>query len=101
MTTPISTSVMLAELRITFPALWTRPLREHGDSFADMAGVWTGEDVGHLMQDGLPIFFGLANGEPPYDGTVHEAFIGWLARRGWHCERHDGDVYFLLPGGAA
>ena len=86
---------MLADLRITFPTLWTRPLREFGKDFK-REGVWTGEDVA-AMPDGMPIFFSLANGEPPYNGFVHEAFEAWLDRRGWCVETYDGGTHHLLP----
>jgi hypothetical protein len=98
MNTPITTDAMLAELSITFPKLWKRPLSEYGTAYAGTPGVWTGQDVGHNMQDGAPIFFDAADGEPPYIDTVHEGFIFWLQSRGWHCVRHDADTYHLMPG---
>jgi hypothetical protein len=98
MTSQISTDMMLAELSITFPSLWKRRLSDYGADYAGTAGVWTGQDVGHVMQDGAPIFFDAADGEPPYTDTVHSGFIAWLHNRGWHCVRHDADTYHLLPG---
>lgn len=97
MTKVITTDEMRSELGVTFPSLWTRPLRDFGHSVVDSEGVWTGQDTPHLMQDGLPIFDDLAAGEPPYNGTVHEAFEAWLANRAWYCERYDDTTYFLLP----
>ena len=96
MNTTITTDEMLAELSITFPRLWKRKLSEFGKDYAKAEGVWTGQD-GDLMQDGNPIFNSLANGEPPYNGNVHEGFEAWLQNRGWYCECYDGCTYFLLP----
>ena len=97
MTTPMTTEQMLTELSITFPALWKRRLSEFGPDYAGAQGVWTGQDGGHLMQDGYAIFNSLQNGAPPYNGRVHEAFEAWLENRGWYCECYDGCTHFLLP----
>lgn len=97
MTKTISADQMLAELSITFPALWKRPLSEYGSAYAGLVGVWTGQDVSHNMQDGAPIFFDAADNEAPYIETVHGGFIAWLRNRGWRCLRHDADTYHLLP----
>ena len=51
----------------------------------------------NAMPDGMPIFFSLANGEPPYNGSVHEAFEAWLDRRGWYVETYDGATHHLRP----
>jgi hypothetical protein len=98
MTAPITTDLMLIDLGATFPRLWKRRLCEYGSAYAGADGVWTGQDVGHDMQDGTPIFFDAAGSEPPYIESVHEGFIWWLHNRGWHCVRHDADTYHLLPG---
>ena len=87
---------MLNDLRVTFPSPPTRPLREFGPEF-QREGVWTGQDTPHVMPDGDPIFNDLANGEPPYNGRVHEAFGAWLARRGWYVETYDGMTLHLVP----
>ena len=92
----LTTAQMMSELTITFPALWKRPLSEFGADYAGQEGVWTGGD-GDKMQDGDPIFCSLANGEPPYNGSVHEGFEAWLANRGWGVDRYDGETYFLVP----
>lgn len=97
---PITTEAMLADLSSSFPALWKRPLREFGKPGLEMArgeGVWTGQDTGHDMPDGSPIFNDLANGDDDYDGTVHLGFLAWLNARGWYCENYDGATYFLIP----
>ena len=95
--TALTTDQLMTELTITFPSLWKRRLSEFGASYAGQAGVWTGQGTPHQMPDGSPIVFDLADGEPPYNGTVHEGFESWLDARGWYCERYDGDTYFLLP----
>lgn len=104
-TVPIGTVAMLAELSITFPKLWKRPLCEFGKDYAEVEGVWTGEDTGHVMPDGDPIFSHLADqwhddadrDDAAYDGAVHTGFIAWLKARGWCVERHDGITYHLVP----
>ena len=99
MTTEISTEAMLAELTITFPALWKRPLSEFGKAYAGKPGVWTGADTRHVMQDGEPIFQRVAVvGEPPYiNGPVHQAFEAWLEAKGWTWELYDDGRFHLLP----
>lgn len=97
--TSTTTAAMMAELSITFPAMRIRPLREFGRDYACAEGVWTYEDVAHVMPDGLPMFCSLSDGGddfPEYDGTVHIGFTAWLDARGWYAERYDGGTYFLL-----
>jgi hypothetical protein len=60
-----SATTSMAELGIVFPGLRKRPLSEFGKEYAGREGIWTGQDTGHDMQDGLPIFNSLANGEAP------------------------------------
>lgn len=99
MTTELTTIEMLAELSITFPKLWKRPLSEFGDAYARKPGVWTGADTGHTMPDGEAIFSTLADGsEPPYENPpMHAGFEAWLANRGWAWENFDGATIFLVP----
>jgi hypothetical protein len=99
MTIEMTMAQMLAELTITFPTLWKRPLSEFGHACAGKPGVWTGADGSHLMPDGEQIFNTLADGtEAPYwNPPIHEAFDVWLANRGWGWENYDGATIWLVP----
>lgn len=89
--------VMRADLAATFPGLWMRPLREFGEQWKDVEGIWTGAEDEVLMPDGLPIFETVSPDPDDYDGTVHHGFIAWLKARGWAWDRYDGSTYFLVP----
>ena len=91
-----STAEMLRELAITFPTLWARPLADFAEDMADSPGLWTGAGIGR-MQDGDPIINPLADGEGPYNGSMHGGFEAWLYVRGWSWQNYDGDAFFLLP----
>lgn len=95
--TTLSEAQMMAELRIVFPTLWMRPLREFSPQYAYSEGIWTGSDDGAEMPDGTPIFDTCCADPDEYDGTVHQGFIAWLGRRGWCYDRYDGATYFLVP----
>jgi len=99
MTTELTTIEMLADLTITFPNLWKRPLAEFGGDYAGRPGIWTGADTGHKMPDGDAIFNTLADGtEQPYaNPPMHAGFETWLANRGWTWENFDGATIFLMP----
>lgn len=85
----LSLDQMMAELTITFPAMWKRHLSEFGASYAGMTGIWTGADSPHVMPDGESIF--------NTGGEVNDAFGSWLANRGWTCEFIDHGTFALLP----
>ncbi|MGW8306352.1 MAG: hypothetical protein ACWGIK_11095 [Achromobacter pulmonis] len=88
---------MRADLAATFPGLWMRPLREFGEQWEDVEGIWTGAEDEVLMPDGMPIFETVSPDPDDYDGTVHLGFIAWLDARGWSWDRYDGSTYFLVP----
>ena len=97
---PMSVEAMHTDLRLTFPALRTRPLQDFGvRGFTE--GFWTDEESAHSMPDGLRIFDNISalagDDAPDYDGTVHAGFVAWLDARGWYVERYDGLTYFLVP----
>lgn len=94
----ISTDEMMAELTITFPALWKRKLCEFfGAASGDMLGVWSVAAAEHVMPDGEPIFR-----TPPANAgfwldRVHVGFEGWLANRGWAWSCFDDYTFWLVP----
>lgn len=89
---------MRADLAATFPGIWMRPLREFGEQWKDVEGIWTGAEDEVLMPDGWPIFERLCCPDPDYyDGTVHHGFIAWLDARGWAYDQYDELTYFLVP----
>lgn len=88
---------MRADLAATFPGLWMRPLREFGQQWKGVDGIWAGGDD-TLMPDGLPILWTLECSDPDdYDGHVHHGFVAWLKTRGWAYEMYDPCTLLLVP----
>lgn len=88
---------MLAELAVTFPGLFARPLEDFTRSYGEGRNWIQAADGGGASIAGEPIFCSWANGEEPYDGSLHKGFIAWLEQRGWGHENYDGATYVLLP----
>lgn len=95
----ISTEQMLADLKATYPTLWTKPLSEFGAAWVGSEGVWTGVD-GDEMPDGMPIFMTASPDPDFYDGIVNHGFVRWLEERGWDYELYDGATIHLRPQSA-
>ncbi|MFT0532246.1 hypothetical protein ACMHYJ_05335 [Castellaniella hirudinis] len=93
----LDTEQMMHELRIVFPTLWMRPLREFSPRFERSEGIWTGSDDGPEMPGGMPIFAMGCPDPDEYDGPVHQGFIAWLKGRGWSWDRWDESTFFLVP----
>lgn len=88
---------MRADLAATFPGLWMRPLREFGQQWKDVDGIWAGGGD-TPMSDGLPILWALECSDPDnYDGHIHHAFVAWLKARGWSYELYDAATLLLVP----
>ena len=91
-----SESILIADLKATYPGLHVRPVREFGNDYKDWIGVLTGGPGD--MPDGLPIFNSLVHTtNEGYDGGVHDGFTAWLETRGWYIENYDGMTMFIIP----
>ena len=91
-----SESALIADLQSSFPELFIRPLREFGNRYKHMTGVWTGKNSA-AFADGMPLFCHSSCEDESYDGGVHEWFLDWLESRGWYIEFYDEETLFIVP----